>query len=1068
MEAAHARSGRPVLWFALRVLLAVPVLGVLAALGLALRLSAGPVEIGALAHRLAPAAIDGAPLGFGKVWLGWQGLRHGLDAPLTLVARDIVLRRPGGQAADRIDAMELALALPALLAGRLSVERARIDGASLNLERGMDGALRLQGTAPQNAKIPAGGGRSIRFDRLRSLDIDRLAVGVRDDALGRVWTLDVSGAALRQEAGLVGGHLAARLSADGRSIPLDARSAAIPGGLSWHVSSAPLVPADFSGLLPALAPLSAVALPVTPSVTLRFAAGSRMPRSATLAVSVGAGALSVGGGTLPVASGTATIEATPAGADGVALIVRQARLALAAPDGSGEAAPVFTAGGTVSLDHLAAPRRIRAALTVDSARIGFAGLERYWPARIAPGARRWIVANITAGQATALHVETGLSGDAGWSSLTEAGRTGGFDADGLVMAWLRPMPPLRDMQVHLTFQDTDAVLVACSQATLPVTAVGPAAERLAGGRTLHPLAVSDGSMRITGLDGDDQTGIIKATLTGGLGDLLTELANPRLSLLSRHPVPLTAPSGTARTTLNLSLPLDNNVSIDAIELSARSGMTGVHLGDVAAGLSLDGADLSVSASTRGLSLGGTGSIAGIDSRLHYVMDFTDGGPDQLTEQATVSGTVAPSVLGRLGLDAGDALSGSGALDLAYRARRDGMSTVRLGLDMTGLAIVLPVWRKRAGLAAQLDATVTLDHGALVAVGPIHADGPGLSVEGTVTTPRDGPRRLVVPRFQVGRTRGAGEVVFPRPNRTAQAAPIRISARGASLDLAPIIDAGPARPEKTTNAKTGKGGASGPGPGPGPGHGPGWIADLDFARVYVGQRTELGQATAHLENDGQRLVRARIAALAPTPVALRLEPEPGGRHLVGSVDDAGRLLQGLDVTGMVSGGPLRLDARLDDRRSDSPIAGTVEIGRFVIPDAPLSARIARNVSVYGWLLALPSPQLSIDRLVAPFSLRQGVLTLTDARAHTAALGATMRGRVDLGRRTLDLQGTVVPAWVVNQLPGRLPLVGRLLSPEKGGGVIAATLSIRGPFDDPAVRVNALSALAPGFLRRLLFE
>ena len=63
--------------------------------------------------------------------------------------------------------------------------------------------------------------------------------------------------------------------------------------------------------------------------------------------------------------------------------------------------------------------------------------------------------------------------------------------------------------------------------------------------------------------------------------------------------------------------------------------------------------------------------------------------------------------------------------------------------------------------------------------------------------------------------------------------------------------------------------------------------------------------------------------------------------------------------------------------------------------------------------------------------------------------------------------MVPAWAVNRLPGRLPVVGRLFSPEREGGVLAATLTLRGPFDDPAVHVNPLAALLPGALRTLLF-
>lgn len=48
----------------------------------------------------------------------------------------------------------------------------------------------------------------------------------------------------------------------------------------------------------------------------------------------------------------------------------------------------------------------------------------------------------------------------------------------------------------------------------------------------------------------------------------------------------------------------------------------------------------------------------------------------------------------------------------------------------------------------------------------------------------------------------------------------------------------------------------------------------------------------------------------------------------------------------------------------------------------------------------------------------------------ALGATMEGPIDLTTSKLNLNGTIVPLFGLNALPGRLPVLGHLLSPEKG--------------------------------------
>ena len=66
--------------------------------------------------------------------------------------------------------------------------------------------------------------------------------------------------------------------------------------------------------------------------------------------------------------------------------------------------------------------------------------------------------------------------------------------------------------------------------------------------------------------------------------------------------------------------------------------------------------------------------------------------------------------------------------------------------------------------------------------------------------------------------------------------------------------------------------------------------------------------------------------------------------------------------------------------------------------------------------------------------------------------------------MDITGTIVPAYALNSLIGQIPLIGEILTGEKGGGVFAANYSLRGPLYDPDPSVNPISALAPGFLRK----
>jgi hypothetical protein len=124
-----------------------------------------------------------------------------------------------------------------------------------------------------------------------------------------------------------------------------------------------------------------------------------------------------------------------------------------------------------------------------------------------------------------------------------------------------------------------------------------------------------------------------------------------------------------------------------------------------------------------------------------------------------------------------------------------------------------------------------------------------------------------------------------------------------------------------------------------------------------------------------------------------------------------------------------------------------------------------MTLYGLVDALRGPGLVFDQLTFPFTLHNSVLEIQEARAFSVSLGITVQGRVDLRRKLIDVTGTIVPAYFFNTLLGHMPLVGRLFSPEAGGGVFAATFAMHGPTADPAVSVNPLATLTPGALRGL---
>ncbi|HTU54807.1 MAG TPA: AsmA-like C-terminal region-containing protein, partial [Acetobacteraceae bacterium] len=161
----------------------------------------------------------------------------------------------------------------------------------------------------------------------------------------------------------------------------------------------------------------------------------------------------------------------------------------------------------------------------------------------------------------------------------------------------------------------------------------------------------------------------------------------------------------------------------------------------------------------------------------------------------------------------------------------------------------------------------------------------------------------------------------------------------------------------------------------------------------------------------------------------------------------------------------LSARYDETAAGAPLSGSAEMTDFRVLKAPGLARVLQAMTLYGLAQVLEGPGLRFSKLIAPFRLADDRLDLVDARAYNPSLGLTVKGSVDLEHRVADLSGTIVPAYFFNSLLGNIPLVGRLFSPEKGGGLFAAAYTIDGPLDDPKVNVNPLAAITPGFLRGL---
>ena len=82
-----------------------------------------------------------------------------------------------------------------------------------------------------------------------------------------------------------------------------------------------------------------------------------------------------------------------------------------------------------------------------------------------------------------------------------------------------------------------------------------------------------------------------------------------------------------------------------------------------------------------------------------------------------------------------------------------------------------------------------------------------------------------------------------------------------------------------------------------------------------------------------------------------------------------------------------------------------------------------------------------------------------------VGFSLSGFVDHARDRLDIVGTFVPAYGLNNAFSQLPIVGLILGGNRNEGLIAIDFRIPGPMASPTLHVNPMTVVAPGILRKL---
>ncbi len=685
-------------------------------------------------------------------------------------------------------------------------------------------------------------------------------------------------------------------------------------------------------------------------------------------------------------------------------------------------------------------------LAGSSAPVPVRALKNLWPPFLGTGARNWVVKNIRDGIVSKarltvdIHPEEIASALRG-KPLPERAYELAFDLKDVTFGYLGDMPPVEGASATATL----------SPGAFDLRLTKPAKVHVGRGE----IAVTDGRFNVGDLRPKPAVGEISLSLAGD-ADAVSELLNYEpLALAARRGINPSNIHGTADVDVTLKMPLTADVRFADVEVSADGTIKNLSADGLIEDRKVTDGDVKIQVADNWVTIDGSAKIDGVpaDLSMRQPLDEDRGGGAR-----TVTMKLDEAARKRMGLDLGGLLSGPVEATVSDIAATEKGASQRIEVDLTKARLHLAQLGldKPAGTPAKASFDLTQD-GKAVSVDDLVLTASHMRIEGKVEVDRDGSLvNLSLPVFRLpngtdlsvsGHSSG-GRRVF--------------TLKGDTLDITPALDG---------FSPSGGGDASAPQP-----------AEVEFdVRKALGRNGMVLSDLIGSLSVGSGGVRSAdlsgiIGAGASVNVAYSTNSSPALSVRSG---DAGAVFSFLGIYPNMRGGTLSVVANwqgpadalvgrlgVDDFSiSDDPavkrlIATGDDQQKSVRPDAPVSAR-TRSDS------ALVDPgDVRLDRMEAQFALAGGRLDVRNGVIRGAAVGATVEGSIALRTRRLDLHGTYVPLYAINNLFQRVPVFGALLGGKRNEGLLGITYSLRGGFASPDLTVNPLSVVAPGVFRYIL--
>jgi hypothetical protein len=679
--------------------------------------------------------------------------------------------------------------------------------------------------------------------------------------------------------------------------------------------------------------------------------------------------------------------------------------------------------GTGSIDYSAEPRLV----------LGFAGtpmsaaaLKRVWPVLIVPEVREWVVGRVERGAIQ--RIEIGVNSP--FRNLSRRGPP--IPDDGLAVnivasgVALRPIDDLplvhdADLKAHVTGR------------TATVTIGQGSADTPAG----RKLSISDFVFEVPDLAPKPIPARVKFRLDGPVPAVAEILASDRLSDLAGTLVDPNSSKGTVSAVVTLGLPIKRELTKAETSYAVTADLGGFAADRLVMNQKLEANTLKVIANNQGYQVKGDVRINGQSASLDYRK------PNEGDADIKLQATLDDASRARFGFDLGPAVSGAIPIKLIGKiggADRD--SRLGIDADLTALKLdnILPGWVKVPGKSSRAVFNV-VQKPQSTRLEDIVIDGGGVLIKGSLEVDQNGD--VINANFPTY-SPSEGDKTALKAERGSDGV-VKVTMRGDVFDgrgfLKSVISGKEADPK--SKAKT---------------------VDLDVdlklgaVAGFYGEAVRSVDVKLSRRNGAIRSFALNGKLGRDTPLTGDLRGRAQGRDVIYvETNDAGAFFRFTDTYAKMAGGQLALAM---DPPSAEPAA---KEGLVNIRDFSVKGETALDQIAAGGPAGVQSG-IAFSRLRAEFTRQNGQLTIREGVVKGPTIGATIEGSIDYPGNQVRMSGTFVPLYGLNNMLNQIPIVGLFLG-GSNEGVFGVTYEVVGTPDKPTLRVNPISAMAPGVLRKI---